>query len=247
VTPRLVVLDAAGTLLELHRPVGETYADLAHRAGIELDPSSLERAFRRVFGAAPPLAFGELDPALRRVAERDWWRRIVRECVALAAAPAAPAFDRFFDLAWQTFGAPGTWRVPDDVRPALRALRRQGHRLAVLSNWDGRLPGLLDGLGLGGYFARVLVSADLPAAKPSHGAFRAAGDLLEDLTPGPPVMVGDRIDHDVEPALAAGWDAVWLDRESRGSVLPEGAARVASLRDLALDPLPACFLESPAP
>ena len=234
---RLVVLDAAGTLLELRRPVGETYAELTRRAGVELDPTVLEDAFHRVFRAAPPLAFGKLDSGIRRVAERDWWRRIVRECVRLAGAPDDLAFDRLFDLAWEVFAAPDPWRVPDDVRPSLRALRRQGHPLAVLSNWDGRLPGLLDGLGLGGYFARILVSADLPAAKPSSEIFRAAADVLGDLAPWPPVMVGDRIDHDIEPARAAGWDAVWLDRRDRGSRLPEGASRIPSLTALRLDPL----------
>ncbi|MGH7543026.1 MAG: HAD-IA family hydrolase [Gemmatimonadota bacterium] len=234
---RLVVLDAAGTLLELRRPIGETYAELARRVGVELDPVSLERAFHRVFRAAPPLAFGELDPTLRRVAERDWWRKVVRDCVAEAGAPGNLPFDRLFDLAWENFRDPAPWRVRDDVRPGLRALRREGHRLAVLSNWDGRLAGLLDGLGLGGYFTRVLVSADLPAAKPSPIVFRAAIEDLAGLAGARPVMVGDRIDHDIEPALAAGWDAIWLDREDRGSPLPDGAARVPSLRALALDPL----------
>ena len=73
---RLVVLDAAGTLLELRRPVGETYAELTRRAGVELDPTVLEDAFHRVFRAAPPLAFGKLDSGIRRVAERDWWRLV---------------------------------------------------------------------------------------------------------------------------------------------------------------------------
>ncbi|HET6341108.1 MAG TPA: HAD-IA family hydrolase [Gemmatimonadota bacterium] len=233
---RLVVLDAAGTLLELDRPVGETYADLARRVGVELDPAALEKAFHLTFRAAPPLAFGHLEPALRPAVERDWWRSVVRDCVALAGAPADLPFDRLFDLAWEVFGAPGPWRVPDDVRPGLRALRRQGYPLAVLSNWDGRLAGLLDGLGLGGYFARILVSADLPAAKPSPEIFRAAAEALAALGPAKPVMVGDRIDHDIEPARAAGWDAIWLDREGRRSALPEGAERVSSLRALALAP-----------
>lgn len=236
-TARLVVLDAAGTLLELRRPVGGTYAELARRIGVELDPSALEQAFHRTFRAAPPLAFGNLDPADRRAAERDWWRTIVRSCLAETGAPGDLPFDRLFDLAWETYGSPAPWRVPEDVRPGLRALRRGGHPLAVLSNWDGRLAGLLDGLGLRGYFARVVVSADLPAPKPEAAAFEAAGSALADLVQAPPVMVGDRIDHDVEPALAAGWDAIWLDREGRGSPLPEGAARVPSLRALELDPL----------
>lgn len=234
--PRPVVLDAAGTLLELRHRVGETYAGLARQVGVEVDSEAVEAEFRRAFGAAPPLAFGDLEPALRRVAERDWWRRIVRESVTAAGAPADLPSERLFDLAWEWFAAPASWRVPDDVRPGLRALRRAGHPLAVLSNWDGRLAGLLKGVGLRGYFARVLVSADLPAAKPSPDAFRAAARALAGLGSGIPIMVGDRVDHDVGPALAAGWDAIWLDRGGRGGT-PGGASRVSTLRAVALDPL----------
>ncbi|HKY60872.1 MAG TPA: HAD family hydrolase, partial [Gemmatimonadota bacterium] len=151
---RLVVLDAAGTLLELRRPVGETYAELARRIGVVLDPATVEKAFHRTFRAAPPLAFGDLDPSVRGAAGRDWWRRIVRDCLAEGGAQEDLPFDRFFDLAWDLFAGPAPWRVPDDVRPGLRALRRRGHPLAVFSNWDGRLAGLLESLGLRGYFAR---------------------------------------------------------------------------------------------
>lgn len=240
---RVVVLDAAGTLLELAAPVGETYAALAQEAGFDLDPSSLTEAFHRELREAPPLAFGALAAELRRAAERDWWRRLVRAVLAGAGAvpdPAAQdelAFERFFDLAWARFAEPRAWRVPADVRAALRALRRRGLPLAVLSNWDARLEGLLDRLGLGGYFARVLVSGDLTAAKPDPGTFAAAREELVGLGTGSPVMVGDRIDHDVEPALEAGWGAIWLDRRDRAARPPAGASRVRSLRELPGHPL----------
>lgn len=236
---RVVVLDAAGTLLELAHPVGETYAAIAREAGISLDATALEAGFHREFRAAPPLAFGGLDVEARRTAERDWWQRVVRASLASAGAVAAndSSLERFFDAAWERFAGPGPWRVPEDVRPGLRALRRRGTPLAVLSNWDARLEGLLDALGLRGYFARVLVSADLPAAKPDPRAFAAAREALGELAPGAPVMVGDRVDHDVGPAVAAGWEAVWLDRKGRGATLPTGVLRVRGLRGLAGHPL----------
>lgn len=239
----MVVLDAAGTLLELAAPVGETYAALAREAGFDLDPSVLTEAFHRELGEAPPLAFGALAAERRRAAERDWWRRLVRAVLADAGAVPPPsaqdelAFERFFDLAWARFAEPRAWRVPADVRPALRALRRRRLPLAVLSNWDARLEALLDRLGLGGYFARVLVSGDLPAAKPDPGTFAAVREDLAGLGAGRPVMVGDRIDHDVKPALEAGWGAIWLDRRERAVQPPAGAGRIGSLRELAVHPL----------
>jgi FMN phosphatase YigB (HAD superfamily) len=83
----------------------------------------------------------------------------------------------------------------------------------------------------------VLVSADLPAAKPDSRTFRAAGDALAGLSPILPIMVGDRVEHDVEPAVTVGWNAIWLDRKDRGATLPTGAARVHGLRELADHPL----------
>ncbi|MGH7551323.1 MAG: HAD family hydrolase [Gemmatimonadota bacterium] len=234
---RVIVLDAAGTLVDLKRPVGETYAAIAREVGVPVDPSVLETAFHREFQAAPPLAFGGMEVEARRMAERDWWRRVVQASLARAGVAARLPFERFFDMAWERFAGPGPWRVPGDVRPGLRALRRRGVPLAVLSNWDGRLEGLLGELGLRGYFARVLISADLPAAKPVARAFTAAREALGELATAPPIMVGDRIDHDVEPAIAAGWGAIWLDRNERAAALPAGSARVSGLRELAGHPL----------
>ncbi len=227
----IVVLDAAGTLVELRCGVGEAYADMAKREGATLDPAALEAGFRKAFGAAPPLAFGTYDPT----SERDWWRRVAGGAIT-AAGPLPTEFDfeRFFDHAYDWFATECAWRVPADVRPALRNLRRAGFPLAVLSNWDSRLEPLLEQLRLGGFFTQVFVSGRLPAAKPGRAAFdtarRALGPLADHRAP---IMVGDQIDHDIQAALDAGWKAIWIDRGDRGGELPEGVERVTDLRDVA--------------
>ena len=143
------------------------------------------------------------------------------------------AFDAFFDRAWDRFSRPEAWCLYDDVRPALRALRVRGVPLAVFSNWDARLPPILAALGLSGYFCRVIVSLDLPFAKPGRGAFAAVSRQLGEAGGDgpPPMMVGDRLDHDVLPALAAEWKAVWLDRSGLGHA-PDGVLVVRDLREL---------------
>lgn len=236
----MIVFDAAGTLVELAAPVGETYAAAARSAGAEIDPAALERGFVAAHSAAPPLAFGAIDPGERESAERAWWRRVARSAVEFAGAdPDGFDFARFFDLAWTRFARPDAWRVPADVRPALRGLRAAGTPIGVLSNWDSRLPALLARLNLAGFFARIVVSADLRSAKPDPAAYEAARAAFGDAAgEDPPTMVGDRVDHDVEPARAAGWNAVWLDRRGRGGALPEGVARIEDLGAL-LVPAPA--------
>ena len=92
---------------------------------------------------------------------------------------------------------------------------------------------LLGRLGLAGYFCRVIVSSDLTAAKPDRAAFDSAIERLAHVETGtlPPVMVGDRLDHDALPALEAGWTGVWLDRRRRGGA-PDGVPVVHDLREL---------------
>lgn len=231
---RVVVFDAAGTLVEVAGSVGAAYAEDARGAGAELDPVALERGFARAMRTAPPLAFGRLPASERFSAARAWWRDTAR--AALLGAGELPEeflFERFFDRAWDRFARAAAWRVPPDVRPTLRALRVRGVPLAVFSNWDARLVPLLSDLGLAGYFCRVLVSTELPTAKPDRAAFDAVARELAgvDGASGSPVMVGDRLDHDVLPALAAGWDAVWLDRRGDGAA-PSGVRVIHELREL---------------
>ena len=50
-----MLFDAAGTLIELREPVGETYARVARKHGLALPPDRLEAAFRVAFTTAPAM------------------------------------------------------------------------------------------------------------------------------------------------------------------------------------------------
>ena len=68
-----IFFDAAGTLFETRRPVGEFYADVARKFGADVSGKTISAAFRHSFGNAPGLAFGPGRAAveLRRL-EREW-------------------------------------------------------------------------------------------------------------------------------------------------------------------------------
>ena len=57
--------------------------------------------------------------------------------------------------------------MPEDVPGALARWHQQGLKLAVVSNFDQRLEGLLEGLGLRPWFSAVVISSRAGAAKPS--------------------------------------------------------------------------------
>ena len=80
-----VTFDAAGTLIEVAEPVGETYARIAARYGLRSDAGTIERRFRAAFAAAPPLAFPGADPQSLGERERGWWRPIVAHALHVHA------------------------------------------------------------------------------------------------------------------------------------------------------------------
>ena len=114
--------------------------------------------------------------------------------------------------------------VYPDVRPALDALTPR-HRLGVVSNGNS----YPHTLGLG-HFSEVFLAQHVGLCKPDPALYahvaREVGAPPEQL-----VMVGDSVGHDVLAAREAGWQAVWLNRESR-DVPPHVTATVSDLRDL---------------
>jgi putative hydrolase of the HAD superfamily len=206
---RAVTFDAAGTLVAPREPVGATYARVAAAHGIAADPAAVERGFRRAMRAAPPLAFpGVAGPALAE-RERAWWRDVVR--AALGAAAAHPRFDAAFAATFDHYAAAEAWTVFADVVPTLQALRADGLRLGVVSNFDGRLPGLLERLGLAPSFGAIVWSSAVGAAKPSREPFAEAIRRLG-VAPPETLHVGDDPDADVDGARRAGLAALRVDR-----------------------------------
>ncbi len=52
---KAIFFDAAGTLIKTTRPVGESYALLAKKHGMEVLPEEIRERFRFCFSSAPPL------------------------------------------------------------------------------------------------------------------------------------------------------------------------------------------------
>jgi putative hydrolase of the HAD superfamily len=222
---RAVTLDAAGTLFDVTEPVGATYARIAGAHGLAIDPAAVERGFRTAFAAAPPLAFPGASPVRRADHERAWWYTLVR--AAFGRAAASPAFDACFADLFAHYARADAWRVHPDVPDALRALRARGLRLGIVSNFDGRLPGLVAGLGLAPLVDAITHSTQAGAAKPDPAIFRAALATLG-VAPAEALHVGDDPRADVEGAQAAGLAVVRISR----AVPPNGPGAIASLDEL---------------
>ncbi len=233
--------DATGTLLRAPR-LGGLYREVFRRHGLAVaaDADEVGRVVRRVWQELACLTDGSTDRFSRHPeGARGWWRRFA-ERVAEHLGVAQPSrfataelYDRFADPdAWEPFG---------DARPALEGLRERGLALAVVANWDERLPGVLEGLGLLGLFDAVVHSAEVGYEKPDPRIFLAALARLE-VAPEEAAHVGDRQREDVEGAAALGMAAILLDRSGGTPAPPEPATAVVrsltEVPDLLVDRAP---------
>jgi putative hydrolase of the HAD superfamily len=229
----VVFFDVAGTLIRVRDGVGAQYARVAGRFGVAVDSAALEREFPRAFRAAPPIAFPGVPSEAIPGLEREIWWGIVRDVfagVGLLPAFGPGAFNAYFDAVYRHFEDGAVWEVFPDVVPALTALHALGCSLGVVSNFDGRVFPILDGLGLAPWFASVTLSRQVGVTKPDPAIF-ARALARHGAQPAQALHVGDSPMEDGEGARAAGLRAVLIDRTGRHADRP-GVARVDSLAAL---------------
>jgi putative hydrolase of the HAD superfamily len=119
--------------------------------------------------------------------------------------------------------------VRERTEETLDELKRRGYRLGVISNADGRVEALLDGLGLLRHFEFVIDSGTVGVEKPDPRIFRMGLERMG-VEPHEAVYVGDVYEIDVAGARAAGMHAILLDPLMRLDHLD--CDRVAALHEL---------------
>jgi len=99
---------------------------------------------------------------------------------------------------------------PDAV-PTLTELKRRGYKLGVIANQNYGTEVRLKNWNLLRFFEVIAASAELGMAKPDPAIFEWALKKA-DCSPQNAVMVGDRMDNDMEPANCLGMHSVRLKR-----------------------------------
>jgi REG-2-like HAD superfamily hydrolase len=212
---RFITLDVGGTLLTPCPSVGGVYARVASLHGVRAEPALLDERFRSAW---------KIQKAAARSMDVDWWRAVVTDVFQPFAFANR---DAFFSELYDAFREPASWTVFPDVVPALTALRERGLTLAIASNWDDRLPSLLDRLGLARHFHRQFISFAVGLHKPDTRFFETA--LRELGAPAEETLhAGDDWEEDVGAARGAGIRALRI-RRSPGAAEP---GEIISLLDL---------------
>jgi HAD superfamily hydrolase (TIGR01549 family) len=122
-----------------------------------------------------------------------------------------------------------------DARRVFDRLRADGYRLAVLANQPARRTAELRVLGIEPDV--MAMSDEMGEYKPDPAFFARGLELLGSPLPSAVAYVGDRVDNDVLPTIAAGMRAIWIRRGPWGVIqsLPAGtpALVVNTLDELA--------------
>lgn len=227
----IVLLDVGETLVGPRDWFGAVYARVLASLGLELPEEQLELCMRGVWDEMECVVPQGSDRyAYYPGGEGEYWFRFAKATIEAAVERAVPdrLVNQALELLGRAFRDPDAWTVYDDVIPALDELRDSGVRLGIVSNWDSRLPRLLDDLGLAPFFDAVGVSHLEGVEKPDPALFHRVLRRL-DARPEQALHVGDLPGADLDGARAAGLDAVLIDRRGK---LEEAYPAMKDLRPL---------------
>ena len=173
------------------------------------------------------------------VVETGMWTRAaeaadVTPFTLMAGLGATIALEQPHDQVWTLLGIeppPGTWTMDDwypDARPCLERLRAAGYRVCACGN----TPAFVE--------EELAPLVDAVASSESLGVWKPAPEFFERVVElaGVPAekiaYVGDRVDNDVGPAIAAGMVGVHIRRGPWGYLQkpPGDAILIRSLDEL---------------
>ena len=237
--PRAVLFDIYGTLLEVGPPPPDADA-------------LWQRLCRDLLHAEPRLTRLEFSIACQQVIARHheadralgvrWpevhWPSVVAKVLPELTRLSPPAQEEFLLGQIQTGR---TLRLSAAAAAALRRFQARPGLLGIASNAQAyTLRELADALaphGLGpDLFARDLCfwSFEHGFSKPDPHVFQILTARLaaRGIRPGEALMIGDRLDNDIEPARAHGWQAWHLTLDANGPEAGGWGALAAHCQDL---------------
>jgi FMN phosphatase YigB (HAD superfamily) len=229
---RAVIFDVYTTILEIGPPPPDADA-------------LWQRLFGEMLGIIPPLTRTQFSAATAQVIARrhadarsrgiQWpeiqWPSVVLEVIPNLACLPARKLDDFL-LNQMQIGR--TLRLADGATECLRWLNKTHHLLGIASNSQAYTLRELDAALSGAGLKLSMFDPDLRFwsfehgfSKPDPHVFRMLTARLEarGISPAETLMVGDRLDNDIEPARAFGWQAWQLTPAGRWNSKDSGGFR----------------------
>ncbi|NXS90789.1 HDHD3 protein, partial [Jacana jacana] len=211
---RLLTWDVKDTLLQLRRPVGESYAAEAQAHGVRVQPEALSRSFREAYRAQsqrfPNYGRG------RGLSSHQWWVDVVKQTFRLSGVQEERVLTLMAENLYHDFCGAGNWEMLPGASETLSRCHQRGFRMGVISNFDNRLEKILSHCNLRHHFEFVLTSEEVGFAKPDKRIFQKAL-CLSGVPPELVAHVGDDYTRDYSAARAVGMHGFLLRATGRGA------------------------------
>jgi putative hydrolase of the HAD superfamily len=228
-TPKVIFLDAVGTLFGIRGSVGGIYSSIVGNFGVETDEIEVDRAFLASFRHAPKYAFPNTSIEAIPQLEYQWWQEIARSTFnKVGVLDRFENFDLVFEQMYAHFATAAPWYVYNDVIPALQRWQQRGIELGIISNFDTRIDRVLELLELKDYFQSVTISSLAGTAKPDPEIFQTAL-AKHNCRASQAWHVGDSFFEDYQGAKNVGIQGFWLDREAGSGDVRERLHNLNSL------------------
>jgi putative hydrolase of the HAD superfamily len=220
---RAVVFDAVGTILEPDPKPAVVYSEIGGRHGSRLTDAVIATGFREAFDAQEQRDLTR-HLATDETRELARWRAIVGSVLHDVADS-----ETCFRELWEHFAASTNWKLIPGAGELLAALRKRDLKLAVASNFDGRLRSVLAGFPESRLLHDIVISSEVGWRKPAAEFFAALCRRLA-YEPSEILFVGDNRGNDYDGARKAGLRALLLDPTAQYA--QSDCRRIEKLADL---------------
>jgi len=207
-----VLFDMGYTLVDFEPSQEAIMQEALRTVGAERTVAEIGAAVRTVWGEYFSEAATASFPATEDY-DRQVQIELNRQLLAqLDVAADDGILQAFADALASRFSRPGVMHPYSEAVDVLTALRGQGYRLGIISNWSWNLRDHVARVALDSFFELVWASAYAGCNKPHSGIFHQALAQM-DLLPEQALYVGDSYRHDVVGARNVGMDAALVDRD----------------------------------
>lgn len=199
-------LDVGNTMLFPKQSPGLVYAKIAAEFGLVANPEVLKQAFKTYWQTTVEWRYQKNQGQCSEALLQEFWQRLVNQCFehAKLRLPRA-AFKKIYEY----YAQAAAWDVNQPILACVQSLLQQGWQVGLLSNWDFRLPTILQQLGINHYFSPCIFSAKAGWEKPHPKIYELAIQKAK-VKATHILMIGDSLVNDVQTPKAMGMHALHL-------------------------------------
>ncbi len=208
---RALTFDVGNTLLYCDPPPSEIYASALSNLGRPVTSEDVGPVFSEAWASMQQRTAPGVDRySSLEGGDRAWWGEFLKQILEQLNHDAP--WEHLLDDLYNAFANVEVWKLFPDAISTIEVLRRRGFRLGIISNWDHRLPEILNQLRIDTLFDVISVSAIEGIEKPSPEIFIRTLERLG-VDAESTIHVGDALREDYGGAKAVGMHPVLIDRK----------------------------------